>query len=245
MRVAIQLSGQPRFTIAFQSFLENLIGYDRADWFVYITNNNFQKGKINVDVPESWKTFNTEWAINKIKINIPNNNYLQSFEISNDHEQSWPAVSNLHSLSGENTVARVFNMFYNIYKTNQLRLNYQKDNNVEYDFIIRIRPDINVDSNIDLKNIKIENNEIVMPNNNWFGYEAKSMIVNDMFAIGTSDSMNIYSDLVNFIKKYNDEGIRFHPETLLAYHLHINDIKTTRGNFKSEIIRSPFLNNWC
>jgi hypothetical protein len=46
MRIAIQLSGEPRFTIGFQSFLENLKGYDHADWFVYLTNNNEQEKKM-------------------------------------------------------------------------------------------------------------------------------------------------------------------------------------------------------
>jgi hypothetical protein len=245
MRIAIQLSGQPRFTVGLASFLKNLIGYDCADWFVYLTNNNFQTDKHDVFIPESWKMFDVEWAINKIQSNLPDNNYLKQFEISDDYKKSWPDATNLHCLIGNNPVQRVYGMHYNNYKVNQLRVNYQTDNNIEYDYIIKIRPDIDFDNNINLKNIKIENNEILMPNNNWFGDDSNGIVTNDTFAISGSDSMNIYSNLINFINQYNTEGIRFHPETLLAYHLHINKIKCIRGEFNSLIKRVPFLDSWC
>lgn len=245
MRVAIQLSGNPRFTIGFKSFLENLIGYDQADWFVYMTNNNFQNDKNDVFIPESWKMFDVEWAIDKIQSNIPDNNYLKQFEISDGHEKSWPDAINLHCLIGNNPVQRVYSMHYNTHKANQLRVNYQKDNNVEYDYVIKVRPDIDFDNKINLKNIKIEQNEMLMPKNNWFGNDSAGIVTNDTFAISRSESMNIYSNLINFIGQYNNEGVKFHPESLLAHHLHVNNIKCIRGEFNSLIKRSPFLDNWC
>jgi len=245
MRIAIQLSGEPRFTIGFQSFLENLKGYDHADWFVYLTNNN-EQAKKDVLLPETWKKFDPEWAIEKIKNNLPKNNYLQVFEISNVNECSWPSsAKNTHCLMGSNPVERVYKMHYNIFKANQLRINYQEANNIKYDFIVRPRPDNNIDCAIDLRNFKISDNEIVMPKNNWFGNEKIDMTTNDQFAIGTPLSMNVYSELVDFIKEYNDNGVRFHPESLFAHHLHVRNIKTIRGDFESYVKRSPFLENWC
>ena len=244
MRIAIQLSGEPRFTFAFQSFLENLKGYDHADWFVYLTNNN-QQEKDDVFLPETWKNFDVNWAIEKIKDNLPANNYLQSFEISNAHEYMWPSATNLHCLMGVNPVDRVYKMHYNNFKVNQLRIAYQEANNIEYDYIVRPRPDNDLDKVIDLRNLKIDDNEIVMPKNNWFGHEEINMITNDQFAIGKPASMNVYSEFVNYIKHYNDNGVRFHPESLFAHHFHVRNIKTTRGDFESYIKRKPFLENWC
>jgi hypothetical protein len=204
MRIAIQLSGEPRFTFAFQSFLENLKGYDHADWFVYLTNNN-QQEKDDVFLPETWKNFDVNWAIEKIKDNLPANNYLQSFEISNAHEHIWPSANNLHCLMGVNPVDRVYKMHYNNFKVNQLRIAYQETNNIEYDYIVKPRPDNDLDKVIDLRNLKIDDNEIVMPKNNWFGHTEINMITNDQFAIGKPASMNVYSEFVNHIKHYNDK----------------------------------------
>jgi hypothetical protein len=230
-------------TVYSPNFYGNAVVYANATG--YLTNNNLQTDKHDIIIPKSWKIFDLEWAINKIQSNLPDNNYLKKFEISDDHEKSWPDAINLHCLIGNNPVQRVHKMHYNNYKVNQLRMNYQTDNNIEYDYIIKIRPDSDFDSNINLKNIKIERNEILMPNNNWFGDDSKGMFTNDQFAIGGSDSMNIYSNLINFINQYNTEGVIFHPESLLAHHLYVNKITCIRGEFKSLIKREPLLDSWC
>jgi hypothetical protein len=146
---------------------------------------------------------------------------------------------------GVNPVDRVYKMHYNNFKVNQLRIAYQEANNIEYDYIVRPRPDNDLDKVIDLRNLKIDDNEIVMPKNNWFGHEEINMITNDQFAIGKPASMNVYSEFVNHIKHYNDNGVRFHPESLFAHHFHVRNIITTRGDFESYIKRKPFLENWC
>jgi hypothetical protein len=240
MKIAVQLSGEPRFTAGFQSFLDNLTGYSHADWFLYLVNNS-NPDKRGVFIPESWKKFELEWAIEKIKNNLPANSYLQSLTISDCHEKSWPTAKNLHCLIGDNPVPKLYNMHYNMFKANQLRINYQECNDIKYDFVIRVRPDCSLDKMIDVNDFKINENEIIMPDNNWFGFE----LVNDQFAIGKPSDMDTYSNLVSFIKEYNDNGVTFHPETIFAHHLRVNQIKTIRGGFECNIHRNPQLDKWC
>ena len=46
------------------------------------------------------------------------------------------------------------------------------------------------------------------------------------------------------MKKYNDIGLWFHPETMLAYHLAENKIKTIKGDFESNIRQFPIDPKW-
>ena len=240
MRIAIQLSGQPRFTQDFNLLLENLIGYDQADWFIYLSNQyHTHRIKDGVEISQSWEDFDADWAINKISSNLPRNNFIQRFEISDSHLQQWPPVSNIHETF---TVEGVWMMYYNLLKVNQLRIDFQRQQNVEYDFILRVRSDSNLNRPIDMSQLTINHDEIYMPSNNWFGLPG--LYANDQFAIGKDQSVTTYCDIVHSIKKYNDSGIAFHPETLLAQHLLANNIKTIKGNFESTIRQFPIDSKW-
>ena len=58
--------------------------------------------------------------------------------------------------------------------------------------------------------------------------------VNDQFAFGDYDSMQVYCSLYDHYSKYFNEGLTFHPESYLHHHLVANGI---------EIIRIPQTNN--
>ena len=88
--------------------------------------------------------------------------------------------------------------------------------------------------------LDFSNNVIIMPTNEWHGNPR----ANDQFAIGKDQSVTTYCDIVHSIKKYNDSGIAFHPETLLAQHLLANNIKTIKGNFESTIRQFPIDSKW-
>jgi hypothetical protein len=245
MRIAIQLSGQPRFTQDFNLFLENLIGYDFADWFIYLSNQyHTHRIKDGVAISPSWEDFDADWAINKISSNLPKNNFIKRFEISDSHLQQWPTVYNSCVIAPN----QVFMMFYNIFKANQLRVDYQRTHNVFYDLIVRIRTDISIDVPLDVSQLIIKDDEIVMPDNNWYGAGPWDggivLLSNDQLAISKDISMDIYSNTVHSMKKYNDTGILFHPETMLAYHLIVNNIKTIKGDFEAHIRQFPIDRKW-
>ena len=66
MKIAILLPGQPRFTGDFNNFISNINGYEQADWFVYITNNNVST-KPEVQLSTFWSNFDPTEAFEKIK----------------------------------------------------------------------------------------------------------------------------------------------------------------------------------
>jgi hypothetical protein len=231
MKIAILLPGQPRFTGDFTTVLNNLQGYDHADWFCYMTNNSrIDDITPGVQILNSWKSFTVDWAINKLQSNLPPNNYVQAFEISDCEEIEIPSVPRQSHYKG----------WYNLYKANQLRLEYQKKTGVQYDIVIRVRADGCLNTPLNLKTIDpIQlTNSIIMSENYWEGVnELKS---SDQFAISSSDHMTIYAKLVNDVKGYIDENLfNYHPEALLALHLQRNNISTVKGKFTIGLRQHP------
>ncbi len=241
MKIAIQLAGQPRFTGDFNSFLTNLKGYDHADWFCYITNNNnVSSFKLPSD---QWKSFEKDWAINKLQSRLPNNNFVTVFAISDCEQVKLP-------IEPPECPTGFYKMWYNIYQSNQLRIAYEKSNNIKYDMIIRVRPDVGLEDELDLKTIGEIGNFIIFPNNQWAGHtnlDPNAPQACDQFAIALSESMNVYSDLVHHANKYIYTKNRYywHNEGTLAQHLNVNGIPTIRGNFNISLRKYPMdVNSW-
>lgn len=235
MRVAILLPGEPRFTQDLIAFISNLTGYNQADWFVYITNNNRPTVTNTVELIKvygSWVNYDPEWARERIRSMLPENNFIQSFEISDADQQTFPTVTNLYQVGNSDNT---YKMFYNVYKADCLRQQFEEQNNFKYDLVIRTRPDFGIFQELDLRKLNIQENQIVMPENGWHGNPA----ANDQFAIGKPDSMKIYSTLFTRIKEFNDSGFYFHPESMVAHNLSVNGIMQIRGNFISELRSMP------
>ena len=100
-------------------------------------------------------------------------------------------------------------MYYSFFKSNELKCQYEKENNMLFDRVVRMRFDSDIVNNIDGTKLKCPLN-LEKNTGDWGG-------ISDQFAIGDSKSMdhycNIYHNLVNM------QHIRFHPETLMVEHL--------------------------
>ena len=111
--------------------------------------------------------------------------------------------------SSETSVESCVNMFYKIFRCNELKKQYENKHNFKYDIVVRLRPDTN------FKNLVIfseDKDKIFTPHE--FNYNG----VCDQFAYGPSDLMDKFCDLFPNIIKYVEVGCTFHPETLLQYH---------------------------
>ena len=219
MKIAILLPGQPRFAKDFENFLKNLQGYDQADWFCYLTNNNrVDDVSPDVRISKEWMNFNVEEGRKKLESFLPSNNYIQSFEISNCETVFCPTIPRQSHYKG----------WYNIFKANELRRN----SGIEYDIIIRARADVGINHPFDLRSIdrkKLEES-IIMPSNQWAGIGHLQSC--DQFAIANSKNMNVYADLYNQVTIHQKEYFfNYNPEALLALHLLKNNIPTVKENF--------------
>jgi hypothetical protein len=119
-------------------------------------------------------------------------------------------------------------MYEKIYLCNKLKKEYEKQHST-YDIIIRLRPDLIIKEKIPLNIIKnIETNTIYYPSINKYDiFTSNSFIgMTDQIALGDSPSMDIYSDIYNFIYS-NLSKIPHCPasETILTSYLKMKNLK--------------------
>ena len=156
----------------------------------------------------------------------------KKLEINSDSEALNMLLSmlNLNGIKIEGNVQNNILMYYSIKRCFDLI-------DSEYDVIIRARfdlllqPKFNIETILtDLKNKKYD---IYIPNEefNMGGY-------NDQLAIGTLDTMKIYSDTFFNLNKFAHELGRWHPETFLGKQLKDNNIKVHQTNLDYRLVRN-------
>lgn len=124
-------------------------------------------------------------------------------------------------------ILHVYSMFFNNYKAFKLLEEYQRENNIIYDYIIKYRSDLCSDDNLILESSK---ETLYIPfGNDWGG-------LNDQVAYGDYTVMKkycyLYENLDNLVFNMN---IIYHPETLLKHHTENINIK--RFNYEYKIAR--------
>ena len=110
---------------------------------------------------------------------------------------------------------------YGIFKCNELKKEYEAKNNLVFDWVLRCRSDLMFyDSNIDLS--KMNNKYLYTPNfHNWSG-------INDRFIISSSENMNTFADLYNYILQNEIDG--FNAESIFKNYLDAKSIELREVN---------------
>jgi hypothetical protein len=108
-------------------------------------------------------------------------------------------------------------MYYSIFKSNELKKEYEKENNITFDCVIRSRFDSDIISELEIESYDLSKVNIPI-GKDWGG-------LNDQFAFGNSDSMDIYSDLINNLSSVNS---LYHPETMLQNYITLKNLNINR-----------------
>lgn len=203
MKVAILIAGEPRFCGQLDSFIDNLRGFDQADWFFFLWDETHMKYSV-MQVPEKWARIpSREWAVNTIQEKFPSNHRIADLALSQQ------------SLAPEGPVS-IYKQHWSLHQVDLMRQAYEVEHG-SYDLVIRARLDLLINSTIDLRSLKQQLDQdpklIFMPKNGKHGEPPQP--INDQFAISSSENIKIYSSLINNINK----NISIHPETQLSYHL--------------------------
>jgi hypothetical protein len=210
MKIAILISGQPRFRVPFEKLLENLKGYEQADWFFYLWDKSLPRHPDHPHiVTPSWQNIiSADWASNAIKKALPPDHQLIGLEL------------------GDNNIVEprgaMYSQFTSLFKVDQLR----QDSKNQYDLIVRIRLDSQITSIVELLDIKLQIDEdprlIFTPDNCRHFFHQYGMC--DHVAITSPANMKIYTDLVNHMQSHIDAGVDSQAESLLNYHLISNGL---------------------
>ena len=168
-------------------------------------------------VADPWTNVDYSWAETKIKENLPSNSYLAHLELVDQTALSFPEITNHDTVTN---IQNLWKMLYSLHRVNQLKKAHEVEWNFVYDLVIRTRPDLMLHNIVDLSTIKpqLDNhpNMLAMPDNTRCGYGKHS---SDLMAIGSSNTIDQYCDLYLKAEEYHNNGLMFHPETLLSHHL--------------------------
>ena len=200
MRIALYIGGRSKL-------------YDK--WLI----NQIKESNDEIDVFASLNEEYNEKFINVIKpLRVNWENYIlpeKYLSVSFTHESTKPK--------------NMCSMFYNNKRAFEMIETYSKENSVNYDIVVKFRPDIAVNTFPSF--INPENNTVYTPDHGIFGWPG----LNDQIAYGDFNSMKIYSAAYDYIDEYISKGVMFHPETMLRYHLDFNNIKIKEIDYKYEL----------
>lgn len=207
MKIALCFSGQPRtFEECFSYVKENLIESNPQHEFDLIAS-------FNSDSELSWASEYDFKALEVIDfnkdINLPNLTYQD-----NKYTINYPPRAKV-----------TFYQLFGIKQVNELRKSYELKNNIQYDYIVRMRPDFKFLTEVDLSNLTSD--KIYIPvEHDHFGY-------NDRFAIGSRNLMDVYMSRLDFWMEQHPEIINYttHVETNLKIWLILNNIGIERIPF--------------
>lgn len=221
MKVAICLSGQTRnWKSSYDSIKNQIIEKYNADVFIHTWN---VCGKT---IPHN---FINDYSDNFDKIDYEFIKYYNPKKIKID----WPEYDTFKQKINESRFYNTLMMWYSINKSNELRKEYESENNLKYDVIIRCRFDLFF-KNFEINNI--DKNTIYLPPNenmdNPFTIEMRKILSqkgnhympNDQLSYGTSNVMEYYCSVYDILNK-NIYHFVHHPEGLLMQHLWDNNKK--------------------
>ena len=246
MKAAILLQGDPRFCAEFDLFLKNLKGFDQVDYFMYMWEDNPSTVDLlgnsgHQVVAPTWQHIDKNWALEKFKNLLPEHHKIVSLELADQNSvETFPITENF---AQETRQQNVWKMWYSLYMANQARLQHEKEHGVEYDMVIRTRPDVALMNTIEAKVLKEHLNSdprlVIIPRNKRCGYNG--VFICDLFGIATPETMTAYCDLYNQALSHHKAGVKFHPETMLGMHLRYNNYKFEPAEFNIEF---RYLGKW-
>lgn len=218
MKIAVCLSGQPRFLErGFKQISEKITSKYDVDFFVHTWWDNDNMDAIGSNRSHTFDENTLELIMRYYKPKLMLNEPQINFNIYDDVDYEL-----INPISP-------YSMFYSIKVSNDLKLLYEKKNNFKYDAVIRCRFDILIE-NFDINLSEIDLSYI-------YTDTVGNGFPNDQFGLSNSENMDYYSSLFDKIDNYYNEGVRnFVGERLLRYHLKDSKLIFT-NKIKNNIIK--------
>lgn len=234
MKVALLLSGNPRFSIDFDSQLENLRG-SQIDLYIILWR---RPEGVDPKLSRNWCNLTDgQEIIEKIGHHIPANYNIKHAEVVTE-DQFDPLPYNYDAYNS--TPLNVWQQ-YNILKY----CDSKRIQSGNYDLVIRSRTDLGLSEPIDLplaySTLQKHPKCIFIPNNQRYGYTIDfgyfQTGFNDQFAVGLSDTMTLYTHAVDHFDELYRDGVKYNPEFLVQTHLYRNGVSWPPTSW--EIVRDP------
>jgi len=241
MKVALCLSGQPRFVEeAFPNILKTLIEPNNPDIFYHCWYDKECVGKRYADYEVEWDVNNnfslhkdssyeenTIETIEKLYGNWIKDRMIEPQFNFIDEKIKLEKILNTHArhYSREYFVNMLHSSWNSIMKSNMLKEQYRLKNGINYDFVIRARFDANLNAAVHLN--KFNSSKRVLYTDRRDNLPPR--MVEDWFGFGNNDVMNIYSSGFFYMNEMVEESLKydgiFCGEVLVYENLKRNNIQ--------------------
>jgi hypothetical protein len=162
----------------------------------------------------------------RIKWNNEHPNNLKLFFENPSPENNYYFDKNLEVVKFRHYSHYPFNtlsLFYSMHQTHLLTNSFSQENNISFDYVIRMRSDLQLTSPINLDTIS--RSHITLFDAGPHNGELGKYTINDQFAIGSLPLMTIYNDLFIYLPCYYfNFKLDWISEILLGFHLQYNNI---------------------
>lgn len=223
MRAAIQISGEFRcLHLTLESFQK------------YILNDLQAKGYTEILIfCHCWKKETTELGTFPFEGRGDWHKTIPVFSTEEGLQIFRPAsylIENMEDVEILKGRSRILCMYYSIYIANKIREQFESQNNMKFDLVIRYRTDLMIESNL-LDKKPEEDSYLVIPKSTLVAtcdapFESTDDAhICDYIAYGTPDMMNIYTSVFETWVNIPETPI---GESCLAMHLKLRGVKALR-----------------
>jgi hypothetical protein len=235
MRVALCLSGHLReFEQAYGSIKEKLLDRYRPDVFIATWNElGYWTKHDDLAIKSSGKITPIQW--NNLK-QMYEPKKMTSEDLSDQKQHGFnqkadQIITSLRMAQRWGRKPNIVGMFYKIHQCDQLRQEYERENNFKYDLVIRSRPDLC------LKQFSLQKSKAHSDERSLYVFQ-DGPLVSDLLFCGSSQVMsrvcNIYNDLYTICSKAK---CLFDPHDILEHAIQFYQLK------KELLFFEPFLWN--
>lgn len=271
-KVAVAMYGYMRtYKVTSRSLIKNVLAPNQADLFVYCFDN---EGSSSVPLHTSdindYKYKNASKQdmlgepITPERLCKTYGKYLRDYKIINLNAQKF--INDTYcipQIDGLPKVERIYSCYYNITNAIKLVKNFSEKNNINYDALILIRPDLQFYTMVDVNLLDLEKVTIPYIGGN-IEMQAKTPIYycagyknverceyipyhtipfSDQFIISSYKNMVLLDNLYDCLPEYADRCFpTYHSESTIYYHLaFLNNLKVNIEKFDYEILRTNYI----
>jgi hypothetical protein len=233
MKIAVCISGGVRYPHLGLQSIQKIIPNEYVKVFIHTweikNRNSFIQTLSGLQYKEKDKIVETDLSL------LQNYNFEKIFiENYEDKEEQFKQLfSELNFVPWDEAIDEPrfdvgpISMHYSIFKANELKSEYEKVNNITFDWVIRMRTDS------DFKYETLNMNSLIEDLNIPSGEDWAENAINDQFSIGRSNVMDLYSNLYNNLHK--TQTTKYYPENLLFTHLNNFGLTPNRIDFPVRI----------
>ena len=223
-KIALCISGHLRtFESNFRTVKEHILDKHDCDVFIHTWDTlgvQFRAGDSNLHITDTKKYLNIIQHLYKPK------------KIIIEPSKQFAITPIMQQRSHEHRdVAGILSMFYKVEECHKLMKEYAIENNIKYDFVVRFRADLWMDSPLPIDG-RTTFSHLYLPIYGNFGGAC------DQIAFASPEVMDKYSTLYSNIEKYLHIGCPMNPEKLLLFHLETQNIPMAKVSIRFVIKRA-------